>query len=610
MEKDKIVSHINTDFDYSQELKIDKEGSKKLTGYASIDKPWLKYFKDSNIVAQLEGMKIVDYLYNAVYKNGNRVAIDYLGNKITFNTLFENIDKVSKAFVAMGIKKGDIVTICMPSTPESIYCVYALNTIGAIPNLIDPRTSAIGIKDYINEVNSDFLVTIDLCMKNIESIKKDTNLKKIVSVSAFDSASIGLKFINKIKNISNKKEEYDCLTWDEFIEKGKDVTYYVKSTYEKDAPAAIVHTGGTTGKPKGVVLSDDNINSIVFQYKEGGIKYNDKQSFLDIIPIFAAYGLCVSVHMPLSLGMKTIVIPKFEPKNFSKILMQYKPNHVVGVPTFWEGLTKDKKVQRKDLSFLVTPAMGGDNIKPQIESAINKFFKEHNCTSKLVKGYGMSELSSSACTCVDNCNEISSVGIPLVKTTISIFEPYITGETEDYVDKELKYNEQGEICITGPSMMLKYFNNQKLTDNIIRKHSDGKYWVHTGDLGYMNENGSLYVVDRIKRFIVRYDGFKIYPSGVEKTILNHKDVENCAVVRYNNPEIGPMPKAYLVLKENVIDEERVIKEVEQICLENLALRSVPDKFEVIESLPVTNLGKVDYKALEEQKNINIRKLKK
>ncbi len=558
----------------------------KLTGYPSIDKPWLKYYSDESIASNLSGMTMFDYLYSNNIKNLKKVALEYFGKKITFDRLFKNIEETAKSYSALGVRAGDIVTVCMPSMPEAIYTIYALNKIGAIVNLIDPRVSEDMIKDFLNETKSKYFLNIDLCNEKVKKIINQTNVEKIVYVSATNSAPLYIRILSK------KNKSYDLgnkwINWNDFIKNKK--TYKIKD-FEKKVPAVIVHTGGTTGKPKGVVLSNDNVNSISFQYKNGAIKFSSNQTFLDIIPPFAAYGICSSIHMPLSFGMKTILIPKFDPSQFDKLILKYKPTHVLGVPSFWENLSKNPNMNKKDLSFLISPGSGGDGISPVTENKINSFFREHNCSAKLIKGYGMSEVSSSACTCVDNCNEISSVGIPLVKTTIGIFQP-------QSVD-ELKYNEEGEICITGPSVMMEYYNNPDLTRKTLQKHNDGLYWIHTGDLGYMNENGVLYVTGRIKRMIVRYDGFKIYPTAIENIILNCDGVDSVAVVKSQN-ELGNVVKAFIVPNRNVSNLDNLKQKIDLKCKEMLAERSIPSEYEFIEELPKTDLGKINYDLLEKQ----------
>ena len=569
------------------------------TGYASIDKPWLKYYDEDILSKKPVEMTVYEYLYKNNYEHMQDIAIEYFDKKITYEQLFENIKKVEEAFIQNDVKKGDIVTICMPATPEVIYSFYALNKIGAISNMIDPRMNKESIEYFLNEVNSKILLTIDLCIPKIEPIIKNTSVEQAISISVSNSMPILFKILYNVKQILDKslpKQSKTFEKWNNFIiNDNKTESEINGKAFET---ATIVHTSGTSGTPKAVPLTNNNLNNLIEQYKTNNLEIKRHQRFLDIIPPFAAYGLCGSIHMPLSLGLTTILIPKFEAKEFANLILKYKPTHVLGVPSFWENMAKsDANI---DLSFLVSPGAGGDGISVQTEKFINDYLLRHGSNSKLIKGYGMTELSSSACTCMTNTNELTSVGIPLFKNTISIFDP----ETME----ELGYNRQGEICICGPTMMTGYYNNEQLTESIIKRHSDNQKWIHTGDLGYITENGVLYVEGRLKRMIVRFDGFKIYPSMIEKVINKHNAVDSSVVVCYNDPSIGKMPKAYVVLKDEYHDSsEEIKKEIKLLCEKELSERTVPYDFEIIDELPLTVNGKIDTSVLEQPA---IQKIKK
>ena len=294
------------------------------------------------------------------------------------------------------------------------------------------------------------------------------------------------------------------------------------AAYHKDQCCVIIHTGGTTGTPKGVMLSNDNINALVQQSILTGIDMQRHHNWMDIMPPFIAYGIGMGIHLPLVIGMELILIPSIDPKKFDQLLIKYKPIHMVFVPSYWGTIINSKRLKKTDLSFIIAPTVGGDTMPPALEMAANQFLKEHGCSSAVTKGYGMTEVSAGVTGTLDVLNEPGSVGSPFVKTIISIFDP----ETGN----ELQYNQMGEICISGPNVMLGYYKNETATKETIRQHKDGSTWVHSGDLGYMNENGSLFIVDRIKKMIIRYDGFKVFPSQIEKVIASHNSVQGCCVV--------------------------------------------------------------------------------
>lgn len=228
--------------------------------------------------------------------------------------------------------------------------------------------------------------------------------------------------------------------------------------------------------------------------------------------------------------------------------------------------------------------MGGDYISWKTEEKINSYLKKHGVKYDLVKGYGMTEVSSSACTTKNGYNKPGSVGFPLAKMIISIFQP----ETE----RELKYNEEGEICFTGPNVMIGYYNNVEATNTTIRKHCDGKKWVHSGDIGYMDKNGFLYVIDRMKRIIHLSNGVMLLPSKIERCILELNQVSSCAVIGHMyGKELKA--RAYVTSKDEINE-----KEIMSYCRKNLANNILPQDIVFIDKLPLTPVGKIDYIKLE------------
>ena len=270
-----------------------------------------------------------------------------------------------------------------------------------------------------------------------------------------------------------------------------------------------------------------------------------------------------------------------------------KPNHMAGVPSHWGNVIESKALRGVDLSYLITPAVGGDAMNLQLEQRANQFLDEHKAPNHIIKGYGITEECSLAAACVNEINAEGSVGIPLPQNIISIFDQE-TG-------KELQYEQHGEICISGPTTMLGYFRNPEATEEIIRTHADGRMWIHTGDLGYMTEDGMLYIDGRIKRMILRQDGFKVFPSLIEKTVCAHPAVKDCCVVGMQDKAFsqGQVPIAFVVSNDSESGSEDYIKiELAAICLRELPEYAQPVDFRFLNELPVTGIGKVDYRALE------------
>ncbi len=574
------------------------ENVKKMTGYPSIDKPWLKYYTEEAINAQLPQCTIYEYLFenNKEYK-GN-VALNYFDRKITYGEVFENIEKATKGYTALSLKQGDIVTICAVTIPETIYTFYGLNRLGVICNMVDPRTSAEGIYEYIREVNSKIVVTIDVAYPKIVEAIKNTSVEKIVVISPSDSLLQPKKFLYKAFKATKIPNDNLHITWEDMIALGKDTNPQIFA-YKKNSPCVIVHTGGTTGMPKGVMLSNDNMNAAAFQAIIAGFDFKREHSWLNIMPPFIAYGVGNGLHLPLIVGMEVILIPSFNPNEFADLLNKYHPNHMVGVPSHYGNIIHSSKMANQDLNYIIAPVVGGDAMDISLEIETNKFLNEHNCTYPVCKGYGMSEVAAAVCACSSHeCNKIGSVGTPWPKTIMATFD-LETG-------KELPYNEEGEICITGPNTMVGYYNNEIETNEVIKKHEDGLLWVHSGDIGYIDEDGFVFIKDRIKRVIIRHDGFKVFPSLIEKTVDTNKDViSNCAVgVDDMSHSQGKLPIVYVVLNDGA-NAENVKAELFELCKKELPEYVQPIDFVFIDKMPLTTIGKVDYRSLESLHNSTI-----
>ena len=577
----------------------------KMTGYASIDKPWLKYYPEEVINRKLPKMNVNDYIYINNVEHLNRIALGgYFNNKITYEDFFEKIDETARAFLNMGIKKGDIVTVALPMVPESIYIFYALAKIGAISNMIDPRTNECGMREYIEEVKSKILVIVDPIYQNVKNILNEDLLGNVIVVDPTDALPIGMRILAKLKPRKADYTNEKVISWNEFIINGKQYKKEYETIYEKDAPISIVHTGGTTGFPKGVLLTNDNYNAMVEQFKYSGIDFRREHTWLGMIPLFFAYGCGVGLHHPLAVGMEIKVIPMFNPDKMGDLVLKYKANHMAIIPSYYESIIHSKKAKKADFSFLVMPAAGSDRMDPTFEKEINDFLEEHNCHNKVAKGYGMSEVTSAICGCVTpECNKIGSVGIPFSHSIVAIFDPE-TGE-------ELKYGCVGEVCMTGPNVMKGYYNKPQENEKIMRLHGDGKIWIHSGDLGYMDEDGVLYIEGRMKRMIIKYGGFKVYPTLIEKTIMTLPMVENVSVVGVidiDHPEFT-LPKANIVLKKEYIGyENEVLLSAEECCNKMLPDYCVPSYWEIKDKLPLTNAGKIDFKLLEAEANEEVQNM--
>ena len=555
---------------------------KQLTGYPSIDKPWLKYFSKEALTTPLPECTIYSYLWENNKDHLSDIALIYFNRKISYKQLFSQINHTEKAFLREGVKAGDIVVLATVALPETVFALYALSKIGAIADIIDPRLSASDMKACIIETNAKLFFCIDAALPNAIKAIPGTLVKNVIGMSPADSLPFLLKAGYKIK--SRVAKDKHIISWKEFLNVASVEQEQYQPQISSNMPTLMTHTSGTTGKSKGVLLSHNNINGLAFQYSLG-MDHERGQRYMNVIPPFIAFGVCVAIHLPLSMGMVCILIPKFEVDKFYDYLKAYKPNHFTCTPSNMDNLSKD--LRPIDLSYFRVPSVGGDYISSIQEERINNYLKRHNCPVELVKGYGMTEVSSSACTTMKDCNKKESIGVPLCKMVISVFKPG--------TEEELPYNQQGELCFSGPNVMLGYYNNIEATSNILKVHSDGRKWIHSGDIGYMDEDGFVYVLDRLKRMIHLSNGYDLLPSIVEHVIIELPQVEACAVVGYTDEDGKTQVKAYVVLTGTSTE-----KEILDYCKNRLSPEIIPQSIVFIDKLPLTPVGKIDYRALEEE----------
>ena len=563
--------------------------------YASTARPWLKYYAQKYIDQTLPTCSAFDYVCQQNKNRLGEAALNYYGRKFTYADFIVNVKKTAAALRGVGVKKGDIITVVSVMTPEVIYAFYAADLIGATLNLVDPRYSVEGIRDYIEEVDSHLLICLNVVYERCRQAAKRTHVERVLVLSPADSLPLHLKLGYKLTSPDKNKYKSNVLHWKQFLANGEGQSTAAEP-YDPGHACVVVHTGGTTGSPKGVMLTDNCFNAIAQQFSAYDTLFKKGQALMNIMPPFIAYGYACGVHLPLVLGLKVVIIPNLDPAKLGSLLLKYRPEHMFGVPSHYQQMAADPKLQKKDLSFIRNYAAGGDAISLGAEKTVNEFLKAHNVEYPMAKGYGMTEVSSAATVAAGNVNKPGSVGIPMVNTLISVFEPG--------TEKELPIGQRGELCISGPGMMKGYYNKPDETAMILRTHADGRVWVHTGDLGYLDEDGFVYLDSRIKRLIIRHDGFKVFPSMIENVVSQHPAVHQCSVVGCADKDHvqGRLPFVYIVLNPAAagVKKKQIVKELRQMCMEELPEYVQPVAYKFIAEMPMTPVGKFDYRKLEEE----------
>lgn len=555
--------------------------------------PWDKYYKKKHMNIIVPNMNVYEYFEKHAERYLDNYAVEYFGNKMTYRYLLEKINECSKAFKSIGIRKGDVVSIISANIPEAIISFYALNKIGAVSNMMHPLLSENEIKDNLNKYSTAIVIALDITYSKIKNIIKDTEVYKTIIISAKDSMNLLTKIgydLTQGFKIEKPKKSENYLYWKDFIKyaEGYEIT---ETKTGKDFPASILQSGGSTGKPKGIVLSNGNFNSATIQAKIALPDLDSNDVILGIMPIFHGFGLEVSINDAFCVGAKVVLIPTFKASEFDKLIKKHKPSVLVGVPTLFEAMTNNEGMKDVKLNNLKYVIAGGDSLSKSKIEKINKFLHEHGAQTNFIQGFGMTEAVAAVSFDLKYASRPGSVGIPWPGTYIKIVEPG--------TDKELPYGEDGEICISGPTVMLGYYNDEKETNDALRIHSDGNIWLHSGDIGVMDKDGFITYKQRLKRMIIS-SGYNVYPSQIEEVLEKHPAVLDSSVIGVPHPYKMEVAKAYIVLKKGYKHSNSLKKELLELCEKNLAKYSIPKQWEFRKSLPKTIVGKVDFRKLQEE----------
>lgn len=553
-----------------------------------------KYYPELQSHLTYPDKMIYEHLVDTATLHPNYIAYEYFGREVTYQKFIEQISECAKALKGLGTEENEVITICMPNMPEAIIAFYAVNMIGCIANIIHPLSSENEILEFLKLTQSTKIITIDMAVEKIVNIVKETMLTDIIVASASENMKFNKKFMYWLaKGRKMHLPEQDMIiTWSEFIPKGYDYTDEYITKHDKNDPAVILYSGGTSGTPKGILLSNLNFNALALQAKEI-VMPKPKEVILCIMPIFHGFGLGVCLHTTLCVGMKCVLIPSFNYKKFKSLIKKYHPNFLVGVPSLFESLMSNK-FKDDDLCSITNIISGGDTMPPQLKKEIDAFLKKHGSNAKVRVGYGLTESTAATCLTIPTELRDHCIGIPFPDMECKI----VKIGTHD----EVGANVDGEICFSGPTVMLGYVNNEKETMQTIRRHKDGKVWLHTGDIGYKDEEGMVFFQQRLKRMIIS-SGYNIYPSYIESVIDKHPAVNFSTVIGIPHPYKVQVAKAYIVLKEGYKPNNETLESIKKHCEKNIAKYSLPYEYEFKTSIPKTKIGKIAFAELEKENKI-------
>ena len=575
--------------------------------------PWYKFYGDEKQHLEYPDYSAYKLIEYTASRHLNNISYNYYGTKKTYHEFLKQIDDTARAMKAIGVKHKDVVSICMPNTPEGIISFYAANKIGAIASMIHPLSAENEIKHYLNISKTEWLITIDFTIEKVANVINDTKVKKVITVGVGESMPLTMKSLYAATNVHKTlmslnpinylNEEYNkthnkIMTWKDFIKKGKEYQKEIDDDFKGKDIAAILYSGGTTGTPKGVKLTNLNLNASAMQNFEHVACLKDKDKVLAIMPIFHGFGLSVCIHCVQYFGGESILLPQFNAKTFDKVVKKYEPNVLVGVPTLFEAISQNKNFSHMKLDYLTCVISGGDSLSPDLKKRFDEWLVKHHSNTTIREGYGLTECCAASCFTPLNYYREGSIGIPYPDTYYKI--------VEDGTENEVPYGTSGEIVIYGPTVMDGYIRNRKETKQTLRKHKDGRVWLHTGDEGVMDKDGFVYFKGRLKRMIIT-SGYCVYPNNIENVIDSHPDVRMSCVIGIPHPYKVTVAKAFVVLKDGVVKSDELLESIKELVEKNLARFSWPYDYEFRDDLPKTRIGKIAYNVLmqeEEMKNRN------
>ncbi len=564
----------------------------------SASAPWTKYYGTTPKSLNYPHKTMYQLLAATAAQYPDNDAYTFMGKKTTYAQFMKRIDAAAKGLTAMGIGKGDKVTICMANTPQALDCFYALNRIGAIPNMIHPLSAAKEIAFYLNFSKSKAILTLAQFHDKVASIipELDNPGTTILVARIADELPVPLNLLYPLTK-GGKSDKVpaskDFTLWYDMVRAGRD-TKLPPDDGKFDECGAILYSGGTTGTTKGIMLSNLNFNALGLQtIAASGFDKIAGMKMLSVMPVFHGFGLGIGIHTALIGGATCILIPQFNVKTYAETLVKQKPNIIPGVPTLFEALLRAENLEGQDLSFLKGIFSGGDSLSPELKKKVDTFLKEHNCSEQIREGYGTTECVTASCLTPKDYARPGSIGVPFPDVYYKIVTPGTTEEVEP--------NTEGEICVSGPTVMLGYMDNPEETASTLRRHYDGRFWLHTGDLGHMDQDGFVYFRQRMKRMIIT-SGYNVYPSQLENVIDGHEKVLLSCVIGVKDPYRVQKVKAYVVPMPGVEPSEELKAELLEYCSSRIAKYAIPREIEFRKELPKTLVGKVAYRVLEEEAN--------
>ncbi len=524
-------------------------------------------------------------LQDTALKYPNRPALLFMNRYIDYQVLLKKIDDLAAGFTNIGIKKNEVITLAMPNIFEAIFSFYALNKIGAICHMVHPLTPVIQMSKFMKTTNSKYLIILDTFYHHFETLLQEKDKKFILTtpVNEFNKLKqFGYKLINRSKLKHIEKSNNILYLKDLYIHKTiKEIKINPKDT------AFLLHSGGTSGEPKTIELSNYSINFLASKtsFIMGLTDFEDKH-MLAVLPMFHGFGLCMGIHAMLMYGGVDTLMPKFSADEAVSLIEKNQINFIIGVPSLFEALLKHPEFRSPNIKNLLQAYVGGDYVSEDLKNRFDKVMKYYYSNARLLEGYGLTEAVTVSCVNTLKNNKAGTVGKPLPNIDMNI----INTKTNEFV----KTNTDGEIVVSGPTMMNGYLNDKKATEKTIIEINN-KLWIKTGDLGCVDEEGYICFKQRLKR-IIKVNGMPVLPSEIENYLMGFEEISEVAVIGIADELKGAKIKLFIVWnpKFKSLSDDKI----KTLIKENISNYAVPEIIKIMDELPKTIIGKANIIELE------------
>ena len=555
------------------------------------DRPWLAHYGGLPADIEVPDATMYELIAATSTRHPGQTALVYLGRRISYAELLADIDRTAAALAAAGIRTGDSVLLSMPNVPNAVILFYALNRLGARAAMTHPLSSPTELRHYLEQTGSRWAVTMDMFYGKFADILTDTDVEKLLICKFSDYLShakrLGFQVTRGRKIAPVPKDDARVVRWRDFLKTGTTAPY--QRPRDPNSSDVVLFSGGTSALPKGIELSSANFNALAVSMQAiTGITVGN--SVLAILPVFHGFGLGLCIHTALTAGAASILVPEFSARIYIDNLIRYSPSFIAGVPTLFQALLTDEKFARVDFGRLRGAYSGGDSLTPALKGRFDTALATQGSQVELMEGYGLTECVTACTVSPAHHYRENSIGIPI---------PGMSLKVVDADCQEVPYGTDGEICVTGPTLMLGYLNEPDATADTLRQHADGRTWLHTGDIGQMDADGYLFFKGRQKR-IIKVSGVSVYPAQVEQVLEAHPSVRRACVIGTPDEYQMSSVKAFVVPAEGVTADDRLTNELVSHCRKHLMRWAIPRSIEFREELPTTLVGKIAYTQLEQE----------